>query len=103
MSMGWDNGEEAAELFHQKHIKADFDEWMSGRYWLGDKAPAEGFYGRYSKDLIPYMKQCFDIGTEQGTLCSAWTVQMSEDQVYLMEWARDVGESLTRKMNENIR
>ena len=84
-------------------MKANFDEWMSGRYWLGDKAPAEGFYGRYTHQQLFDIKLGFEVGSELRQLHPDTFYaggEMSEDDIYLMKWARDVGESLTRKLNE---
>lgn len=99
MSMGWDNGEEAAELFHQHGPKIDFDEWMSGRQWLGAKAPAEGFYGRYSKEDLKLMKRAFSAGVyNEGTPFTAKEIlSMSDNTAYNVEWSYEIG----RKLNQD--
>jgi hypothetical protein len=83
---------------------ADFDEWMSGRYWLGDKAPAEGFYGRYTLIDLAVIRTAWDVGCTGNSIEDNEQLfgDRLEDERYafLARWARDVGESLTRKMNE---
>ena len=76
---------------------ADFDEWMSGRQWLGDKAPKEGFYGRYTEEELSDIRLGFIMGAEDFPLPS---LPLDEKTAFLFRWARDVGESLTRKLNE---
>jgi hypothetical protein len=78
-------------------MKVNFDEWMSGRYWLGDKSPAEGFYGRYGKRDLELMEIAYINGYEGDRFRPEYLTTLSENQQYLIEWCTYVG----RKLNEN--
>ena len=96
MSMGWDDGIEAAELFYQQNLKVDFHDWMSGRHWLGDRAPVEGFYERYAPLDLELMKRAYINGYEGDRFRPQYLATLTDNQRFLIEWCTYVG----RKLNE---
>lgn len=82
-------------------IVADFDEWMSGREWLGDKAPAEGFYGRYNDRELLAIQAGFTIGAELRQIHPDTEIYNTEWTWWLKNWAHGVGERMTHRLNFN--
>ena len=89
-------------MTQQNAVKANFDDWMSGRYWLGDKAPAEGFYGRYKKDELVLMREAFEAGAENKLFPfnQIQIAEMGEDKAYSTGLAYQMGEVFTSRLNE---
>lgn len=75
-------------------VKADFDEWMSGKQWLGEKAPAEGFYGRYKPEELKKMRIAFEAGADGEEFPFAGDVS------YSIIWSYEMAVLFTKRLNE---
>jgi hypothetical protein len=74
----------------------DFDEWMSGRYWLGDKAPAEGFYSRYTERQIEFMRIAYLNGAN-FKLNRIFDQSLTDDDYYLIKWTSSVARKFAKR------
>ena len=80
-------------------VKPDFNDWMSGRYWLKDKAPKEGFYGRYTEDELALIRVGFDSGANNSNVPTEYWVGTDANVKYLLKWSYEIGQDFFRKFN----